>query len=100
MKLFEKFDTTRAIAYDLCSLVSYAANTPISHRSLAEGVSSPVIGMRVMAEQPAMRLLESCSIHYHQPVEYPILDQDSITQHVLNLHKHHVVVGVSSKKDV
>ena len=47
-----------------------------------------------MAETPELRLLESCSIRYHAPVEYPPLDQEVLAEYVLKLQAIHAVVSL------
>ena len=46
-----------------------------------------------MAETPELRLLESCSIRYHAPLDYPPLEEERIVSYAQNLRAPHAVVG-------
>lgn len=47
--------------------------------SLAKGVSVDIPSIREMAKTAELRLLESMSVHYHESVKYPVLNETEMT---------------------
>lgn len=47
--------------------------------SLAKGVSADIPSIREMAKTAELRLLESMSVHYHESVKYPVLNETEMT---------------------